>query len=68
MKLIKAAVVMAVVTWLVLPPRRRTLRMLVSLVRDGVRLAREPQRYPEPGWHKGCTWCWRTTWHREEEH
>lgn len=18
---------------------------------------------PEPGWHKGCSWCWRTIWH-----
>jgi hypothetical protein len=18
---------------------------------------------PEPDWHKGCTWCWRTIWH-----
>lgn len=20
----------------------------------------------EPEWHKGCTWCWRTIWHRTE--
>lgn len=19
---------------------------------------------PEPEWHKGCTWCWRTPWHQ----
>ncbi len=18
---------------------------------------------PEPEWHRGCTWCWRTAWH-----
>jgi hypothetical protein len=20
---------------------------------------------PEPDWHKGCSWCWRTAWHRD---
>lgn len=19
--------------------------------------------YPEPEWHRNCTWCWRTVWH-----
>jgi hypothetical protein len=21
---------------------------------------------PEPDWHKGCSWCWRTIWHQDE--
>jgi hypothetical protein len=40
--------------------RKRRARHREWQARD--RASRRPIP-PEPEWHIGCTWCWRTVWH-----